>query len=90
MDVVGILIQFLCLIFNILTCPIRGSRMLHAFCFPGQRATAVFMGLTTGHLHAILATLTTAITSFAIAALLVWQRYAFIRPGVYVVRQLLA
>ena len=40
-------------------------------------------------LYAVLATLTTAIIAFPIA-IFVWLRYAFVRPGVYVVRQLLS
>ena len=48
------------------------------------------MSLATGGLHAVLATLTAAITAFPIATLLARMRYAFVRPGVYVVRQLLA
>ena len=40
-------------------------------------------------LYAVLATLTAAIIAFPIA-IFVWLRYAFVRPGVYVVRQLLS
>ena len=47
------------------------------------------MSLALGHLHAILATLTTAITAFPVT-IFIGLRYAFVRPGVYVLRQLLA
>ena len=40
-------------------------------------------------LYAVLATLTTAIIAFPIA-IFIRLRYAFVRPGVYVVRQLLS
>ena len=41
-------------------------------------------------LYAVLASLTTAIVAFPIASLFVGLRYAFVRPGINVVRQLLS